>query len=570
MLTVLEIRNFVLIDKLKIRIGRGSNVLTGETGAGKSIIISALEIITGEKGSTLAVGPGADRLTVSGIFDIRDAKARIMPLLTAWGITPENDEITIRREITKDGKSRSFIDHTGVKVAQLKEIGDMLVDIHGQHEHQSLFNTAFHLELYDTFIGVNELKARYRTAFSELSALVRRQKEITENRTALSRERSFLEYAVNEIGSAKLAANEEAEVREEISRLTNFEKIASGISGAYDAVYGSDESALAMLGKALSAVQPLSEYDARFAEAAAMLEDISYRTGDVRDLIAEIKSGVKFDPVRLEKLNERLFLIGSLKKKYGGSIPEVIAYGASAKEKLSLIDLSDDDIKKLESEIAAKRRDASALAAELSEKRRSSKDTFVGRIRSEIADLGMENAVFDVEMVREEDESGIIEIESARYKASSEGVDNIEFLIAPNKGAMPAPLRKIASGGEISRIMLAMKTVLAEGDITGTMVFDEIDVGVGGRIAEVIGEKLAALAEKKQVLVITHLAQIASHADTHYVVSKSDVDDRTISTIDLISDDARVNEIARMIAGKEITDTSRAHAAEMLARAKAH
>ncbi|MEK6795350.1 MAG: DNA repair protein RecN [Spirochaetota bacterium] len=568
MLSVLEIRNFVLIDKLRIKLGRGNNVLTGETGAGKSIIISALEIITGEKGSTLAVGPAADRLTVSGVFDIRDAKAVIMPKLTAWGITPENDEITIRREITKDGKSRSFIDHTGVKVSQLKEIGDVLVDIHGQHEHQSLFHTAFHLDFYDTFINANDLKSRFRTAFNALTSLVRRHREIVENRTALARERSFLEYAVNEISAAKLTATEETDVREEINKLSNFEKIASGISGAYEAVYGSDESALAMLGKALSAVQPLSEYDARFAEAAAMLEDISYRTGDVRDLIAEIKNGVKFDPARLEALNERLFLISSLKKKYGGTIPEVIAYGASAGEKLSLIDFSDEDIKKLEAEIAVKRREASALALELSELRRSSKDAFVGRIRTEIADLGMENAVFDVEMVREEDDAGVIEVDGARYKASAEGVDTVEFLIAPNKGSMPAPLRKIASGGEISRIMLAMKTVLADGDFTGTMVFDEIDVGVGGRIAEVIGEKLAALAEKKQVLVITHLAQIASHADTHFMVSKSDVDGRTVSNIELLSDEARVNEVARMIAGKEITDTSRAHAAEMLARAK--
>ncbi|MBI4979012.1 MAG: DNA repair protein RecN [Spirochaetes bacterium] len=567
MLVSIEIRNFVLIDRLKIRFTRGFNVLTGETGAGKSIIISALEIITGEKGSTLAVGPAGDRLMVTGTFDMTDAPAAVLEKLAAWGIAIEHNEIHIRREITKDGKSRSFINLAGVRVAQLKELGDLMVDIHGQHEHQSLFNVKNHLDFYDAFIGAQEQRQTFAACFHELSTLIRRHREIVENKNALMRERSFLEFAVGEIEKAKLRPAEEQELRDEIGRLSNFERIDDGLTAAYDEVYGNESSLESRLGALVSSLEALGVYDARFTEASSIASDIAYRASDIREILSSIRSDVRFDPKRLEDLNQRLFLINSLKKKYSGTLADVIAYAKEASEKLAMLNFSEDDIKRLETEIAAKRTHASALARTLSDLRRVRRADFVSQISAEISDLGMTNAVFDIEMVREEDENGIIELDGQRYKATADGIDTIEFLIAPNKGSIPQPLRKIASGGEISRIMLAMKTVLSSGDSTGTMVFDEIDSGVGGRIAEVIGEKIASLSRKKQVLAITHLPQIAIYAAAHFMVSKADIGERTQSNIEHLDNDGRVREIARMLAGKEITETTIAHARELLARA---
>ena len=569
MLKYLDIRNFVLIDKVKINFENGFNVLTGETGAGKSIIISALELITGEKGSTRMVGLNGDRLTVIGTFFLQSSLNIVKSKLKEWNIEITGNELNIKREITKDGKSRSFINNIGVRVAELKELGDLIVDIHGQHEHQSLFNVANHINFYDAYLNIEDKLQVYRDNYNKLTKLIKQYNEISQNKNTILKEKSFLEYAIEEIEKANLKYNEDEEIKNDIAMMSNAENIASALSVINKDIFGNESGAYLKLTRSINTLQSISQYDDRLSDLASQIEAISLNLEDIKTVFSEIRAKAKFDPEELQALNERLFFINTLKKKYGNNIKEIINYAKEAKEKLESLNFSEEDILKLKEEIETMRAKTSMLAKEISDIRKSKKDVFINAIEKEMCDLGMTSTKFDVEITYDEDdEDGILNIDGTNLKANSNGVDNIEFIIAPNKQAMFQPLRKIASGGEISRIMLSLKSVLSNGDYCETCVFDEIDVGVGGRIAEVIGEKIAALSKQKQILSITHLAQIAIYANNHFKVIKNEKDDVVTSTIEELNDSNKVNEIARMITGKEITDASIKHAEELLEHAK--
>ena len=569
MLKYLDIRNFVLIDKVKINFENGFNVLTGETGAGKSIIISALELITGEKGSTRMVGLNGDRLTVIGTFFLQSSLNIVKTKLKEWNIEITGNELNIKREITKDGKSRSFINNIGVRVAELKELGDLIVDIHGQHEHQSLFNAANHINFYDSYLNIEDKLQVYRDNYNKLTKLIKQYNEISQNKNTILKEKSFLEYAIEEIEKANLKYNEDEEIKNDIAMMSNAENIASALSVINKDIFGNESGAYLKLTRSINTLQSISQYDDRLSDLASQIEAISLNLEDIKTVFSEIRAKAKFDPEELQALNERLFFINTLKKKYGNNIKEIINYAKEAKEKLESLNFSEEDILKLKEEIENIRAKTSILAKEISDIRKSKKDVFINAIEKEMCDLGMTSTKFDVEITYDEDdEDGILNIDGTNLKANSNGVDNIEFIIAPNKQAMFQPLRKIASGGEISRIMLSLKSVLSSGDYCETCVFDEIDVGVGGRIAEVIGEKIAALSKQKQILSITHLAQIAIYANNHFKVIKNEKDDVVTSTIEELNDSNKVNEIARMITGKEITEASIKHAEELLEHAK--
>lgn len=569
MLKYLDIRNFVLIDKVKINFENGFNVLTGETGAGKSIIISALELITGEKGSTRMVGLNGDRLTVIGTFFLQSSLNIVKTKLKEWNIEITGNELNIKREITKDGKSRSFINNIGVRVAELKELGDLIVDIHGQHEHQSLFNAANHINFYDAYLNIEDKLQVYRDNYNKLTKLIKQYNEISQNKNTILKEKSFLEYAIEEIEKANLKYNEDEEIKNDIAMMSNAENIASALSVINKDIFGNESGAYLKLTRSINTLQSISQYDDRLSDLASQIEAISLNLEDIKTVFSEIRAKAKFDPEELQALNERLFFINTLKKKYGNNIKEIINYAKEAKEKLESLNFSEEDILKLKEEIENIRAKTSILAKEISDIRKSKKDVFINAIEKEMCDLGMTSTKFDVEITYDEDdEDGILNIDGTNLKANSNGVDNIEFIIAPNKQSMFQPLRKIASGGEISRIMLSLKSVLSSGDYCETCVFDEIDVGVGGRIAEVIGEKIAALSKQKQILSITHLAQIAIYANNHFKVIKNEKDEVVTSTIEELNDSNKVNEIARMITGKEITDASIKHAEELLEHAK--
>ncbi len=569
MLKNLEIRNFVLIDKLKINFNSGFNVLTGETGAGKSIIISALELITGEKGSTRMVGINGDRLIVIGTFYLDACKHFVKEKLREWNIDISDNELIIKREITKDGKSKSFINNIGVRVAELKEIGELIVDIHGQHEHQSLFNPSNHLTFYDGYLHISDKLEVYRENYNNLIKLIKQYNEISQNKNTILKEKAFLEYAVEEIGKANLKLNEDEEIKNDIAMMSNAESIASTLSTINKDIFGSESGAYLKLTRSISAIQSIVQYDNRLNDLANQVEGVTLNLEDIKNILNDIRSKAKFDPQELERLNERLFFINTLKKKYGNSIKEIINYGKEAKEKLESLNFSEEDIIELKNKIEELRNKTSILAKEISDIRHNKKEEFIKKIESEMNDLGMSSTKFDIEMsYDEDDESGVLIIDNKKIKANQYGIDDIEFIIAPNKQSMFQPLRKIASGGEISRIMLSLKKVLSFGDYSETIVFDEIDVGVGGRIAEVIGEKICELAKSKQVLSITHLAQIAIFANNHYKVTKNEGEDTITSTIEELTEDKKINEIARMITGKEITEASINHAKEMIESVK--
>ncbi len=539
MLKYLEIRNFVLIDKLKINFSDGFNVLTGETGAGKSIIISALELITGEKGSTRMVGANGDRLIVTGNFSLQSSSAIVKNKLKEWNIEINNNELTIKREITKDGKSKSFINNAGVKVAELKELGDLIVDIHGQHEHQSLFNSANHINFYDSYLNIDEKLENYQNHYNKLIKLIKQHNEIYQNKNSILKEKSFLEYAIDEIEKAKLKPNEDEEIKNDIAIMSNAESISSSLSSINKDIFGSESGAYIKLTRSISALQSVSKYDGRISDIASRIEEAALNLEDIKSILTEIRSKTKFDPEELQSLNERLFFINNLKKKYGANIKEIILYAKESKEKLESLNFSEEDIENLKKEIEVLREKTSLLAKEISDIRHNRKDEFIKAIENEMNDLGMTTTKFDVEITLDENDDGILNIDGSNIKADALGIDNIEFIIAPNKQSMYQPLRKIASGGEISRIMLSLKNVLSLGDYSETCVFDEIDVGVGGRIAEVIGEKIAALSERKQVLSVTHLAQIAIYANTHFKVTKNEGEDTVTSTIEELDDKDR-------------------------------
>ena len=568
MLKYLEIRNFVLIDKLKINFNNGFNVLTGETGAGKSIIISALELITGEKGSTRMVGANGDRLIVMGCFSLQSSSNIVQNKLKEWNIEINNNELNIKREITKDGKSKSFINNVGVRIAELKELGDLIVDIHGQHEHQSLFNPSNHLNFYDSYLNIEDKLENYKEHYDKLTKLIKQYNEISQNKNNIIKEKSFLEYAIDEIEKANLKPNEDEEIKNDIAVMSNAESIASSLSAVNKDIFGSESGAYLKLTRSVNILQSISQYDGRLADLSSQIEGISLNLEDIKGILNEIRAKTKFDPKELESLNERLFFINNLKKKYGSSIKEIINYVKESKEKLESLNFSEEDIINLKSEIEELRKKTSVLAKEISDIRHNKKEEFIKAIESEMNDLGMSSTKFDVEIMSDEDEDGILIVDGATVKANAHGIDNIEFIIAPNKQSIFQPLRKIASGGEISRIMLSLKNVLSLGDYCETMVFDEIDVGVGGRIAEVIGEKIAALSKRKQILSVTHLAQIAIYANNHFKVIKNEGEDNVTSTIEELNDKTRVSEIARMITGKEITEASVKHAEELLESAK--
>lgn len=568
MLKYLEIRNFVLIDKLKINFNEGFNVLTGETGAGKSIIISALELITGEKGSIRMVGSNGDRLIVIGCFSLQSSSNMVKNKLKEWNIDINNNELNIKREITKDGKSKSFINNVGVRIAELKELGDLIVDIHGQHEHQSLFNPINHLNFYDSFLNIEDKLEAYKEHYNKLTKLIKRYEEVYKNKNDILKEKSFLEYAIDEIEKANLKANEDEEIKNDISMMSNAESIASSLSAVNKDIFGNESGAYLKLTRSINILQSVSQYDGRLSDLSSQIEGITLNLEDIKSILSEIRGKAKFNPQELEALNERLFFINNLKKKYGSSIKDIINYVKESKEKLESLNFSEEDIINLKSEIEELRKETSILAKEISNIRHERKEEFIKAVESEMNDLGMSSTKFDVEITYDEDEDGILNIDGSNLKANSHGIDNIEFIIAPNKQSMFQPLRKIASGGEISRIMLSLKNVLSLGDYSETMVFDEIDTGVGGRIAEVIGEKIAYLSKRKQILSVTHLAQIAIYANAHFKVIKNEGEDTVNSTIEELNDNTRVKEIARMITGKEITEASIKHASELLEHAK--
>ena len=557
MLVELHVTNFALIDRLDLTFGAGLNILTGETGAGKSIIIDALGLALGGRAGADLIRTGAVKATVEAVFDLTCAPGEVRRRLAEAGLDggEEEDTLLVTRELVRaGGKSQCRINGRLMPVAVLKEIAEGLVDVHGQHEHQSLLAADRHVDILDNWGGKDALALRQSVAalFTEANALKRERERLRTDARERARMLDLYRFQQEELDGASLQPGEEEELAADRSRLANSEKLSAAASDAYATLSGAERGAGALdaLNAALAAVEHVAALDENLSPLAETLQSaVSYAEDAARELRVYQES-VEFNPERLEEIEARLDLIRTLKRKYGDTLEEIIAYGAELAGKLDALENSEAREEGLTLAIAKVEDKLNVAAARLTKARRKASENFAAGIARELADLGMAATQFEVS----------IEAQAV----TSKGADRVEFLLSPNPGEPLRPLAKIASGGEMSRIMLAMKSVLARTGAIPTMIFDEIDVGVGGRTAQTIGDKLVALAQGAQIMCITHLPQIASRVGTHFFIEKQVHEGRTTVSVAPLDSEGRIEEIARMLGGSRRSEAVVQHAREML------
>jgi DNA repair protein RecN (Recombination protein N) len=559
-ITYLKVRNLAIVEEFAIEPGAGLNVLTGETGAGKSLLIDSLEFLRGARGSTEMIRTGAERMTAEAIFDVPRAAH---DALDEIGVDPAEVEIIVKREIATNGRGRVLINGSPLSVRELGTAMDAFLEIHGQHESHGRVAGQGYRELLDEYGDHAPLTAATRDAHAAWQQAAGQLRELTDAQRDRTLRLDLLRYQIDEISAAKIDPAEEESLRGERSMLANARQLAEASSGAFALVDDDESSALAQLSRALHLVEPLAKEIADIATISAELTDAIYRLQETSRGLSRLSDSVRHDPVRLEEIEDRLVTIERLKKKYGGSVEAVLAHLGAIQdefEQLSDYETSLDKLQRIEEQrFAAWRKAAEGLSAA----RKKSAKKFETAIQSELNDLAMErttvNAVVDA-------------ADPSRAHAAAHGIDRIEILIAPNLGEEPKPMQRIASGGELSRIQLAIAAALFKASnkaAAATLVFDEIDAGIGGRVAEVVGRKLQELAGGNQVICVTHLPQIASFGTTHFFVWKEDAAGHTRARIrKLDSEDERVNEVARMLGGESIPASAVMHARELLESAR--
>ncbi|HTY09213.1 MAG TPA: DNA repair protein RecN [Candidatus Edwardsbacteria bacterium] len=566
MLTKLTVKDYALIEALEVEFAAGLNILTGETGAGKSILIGALGLALGERADSDSVRSGAKQAVVEACFRTAGNRA-IEDLLRELGVEHAADPLIVRREVQAGGKSRAFIGDSPVPQAALKRFGDAILDMHGQHQHQSLLHEASHLDYLDGFgkllplrQEVGERYARHRAIDQELHDLI--------NREQLTREKLDLyQFQIREIEAAALIVGEEEELEKERTVLENSEKLFALASEAYALLYDGEGAVTERLGGIGRSVEGIEAIDGRIADIRTSIGEAASQLDEAARGLRRYRDGLSFDPKRLEEIRDRLDLVRTLKKKYGsktGSLQAVLDHLARIKREVDSVEHGEEQIAALRTQLEQARRALEEAAVELSGKRAQAAGTMARAVEAELKDLGMEKAKFAVEAATADDPEGPVRVKGKPVRTDATGIDAVRFLIAPNPGEQPKALARIASGGEISRVMLAIKSILAEADAVAVLVFDEIDAGIGGRVAEAVGRKLTEIGRARQVLCITHLPQIASLAQAHYQVSKEARKGRTITQVARLDDGRRVEEIARMLGGSKMTETTVKHAKEML------
>ncbi len=555
MLEELTIQNYALIDRLRVQLGPGLNIFSGETGAGKSIMIGALGVLLGVKADTGSIRTGAEELAVSGVVRM-DGNAEALAWLSSRGVEPEEDSIIIRRVVRRTGRSSVFVQSTPFTLSDLRELTAFLFDLHGQHEHQSLLEPDNHRRLLDRFAGCTEQVEQFAALHSRLVKARERHASLLASERERLRQMDLLRFAIQEIQEARLVTGEEEELDKEHQILANHERLVSVLEEIRSAM---GESGLAALRKSRSAMVELLQIDPQLEPLSRQLDNAFYELEDFSESLARYAAGVVFDPRRLAQVEERLGVLRRLEKKYGSSIEEVLAFSERSQQELKDIENWEESKGELEAEIAALERELRERAASLTEGRTAAREVLQGRVEAELRQLGMPKVRFQVDIRERTNEAG-------RPVYTATGKDRVEFMISANLGEPFKRLAQIASGGELSRIMLAIKTVLAESDQVNTLVFDEVDAGIGGEVALAVGERLKLLSRHKQILCITHLATIAVRADNHIRVEKHTREQRTVTRAETVGGARRREEIARMLAGDRTGEASLKHAEELLRR----
>lgn len=560
-----------LIKELNIEFEEGLNVLTGETGAGKSIIIQAINIILGSHTSSDLIKEGENRLIVEGLFIISSLEKE-------WinNINPDlkliNDEETmlIRRELNKKGRNKCWVNERLVNLSLLQKIGKYLVDLHGQHNHQSILDSSTHIDLMDSFGGENTLKCKseYFDVYRLWKEKKKKLSEIIRKKEENLKRIDYLKFQLNEINDASLLKNEDKTLEEEETVLRNAEKVINIMEKAIFILYEGEAEQFSVrdfINEVSSNMGEIATLDNRIEKIKENLKEISYRLEDAVSEITEYKDKVSLNPEKLREVEERLNLINNLKSKYGNTIEEIISYRDKIYKELNAIDYNDAKVEKLREEVKSLEQIVSRLSKKLSDNRKKIARKIEEDVVKELNDLKMKNCLFEVSIIHQEDINGI-SINRKKYKTGPKGIDLIEFMISPNLGEGLRPLARIVSGGEVSRIMLALKSILSEVDRIPTLIFDEIDSGVGARLGEVVAEKLKNISKKRQVICVTHLPQIACKAQKHFYIEKYILNHFTEIKIEEIKGDNRIHEIARMLDGNQISEITIQHAQKMLNR----
>ena len=564
MIRFLSIKNFALIENCEVDFREGLNIITGETGAGKSIIIQALSILLGARASVEHIRSGMEEAVLNATIDIK-GQLELIESLKEVGITCDDEELIIRRILTSNGKSRSFINGTQVTSKEMGIISSALFDFHGQHEGVSLLKKNTHLKYLDNFLHIEENLVKLAEIYKELKKTKESLKFLEETKKDKERRLELLNYEIEEIEAAKIKDGEDDELKREIKIHENMEKLISTLDEVHS-LFGSENGVTNKLKMIKNLLSQTSEMDQSFNKSANDVSDIYYQLEDIYYEISTKKDQYQFDPGKLDSLIERNELIEKLKRKYGGSIAGINEYLKKAKSELDIITFSTQESEKLLKNLEKLKSAYITLAYNISRKRNDGKTQLEKRVKEELIFLSMPSVEFSVnlEIANAEDNSDdYLVFQNKKIKYYPTGIDNVEFMISPNKGEPLKSLIKIASGGELSRIILALKSILFEKDGITTMIFDEIDAGIGGRVALSVAESLKRLGKYKQIICITHLPQIASAGSRNFRIKKDIVNDRTLSTIDSLDKDMKVKEIARMLAGT-VTETSIIHANELI------
>jgi len=560
-----------LIKELNIEFEEGLNVLTGETGAGKSIIIKAVDLILG--GSTAAdlIRDGEDSLAVEGLFLLAlQEKELINNLNLDTEIVDKEGALLIRREFNKKGRNKCWVNQRLINLSTLQEIGKFLVDLHGQHNHQSLLDSSKHIDLMDNLGGDKIIKYRKKLADNYRMWREKSKKlfQLIKNREENLKRIDFLKFQLEEIDKASLAKGEDKVLEEEEMVLRNAEKIIETMEKANFVLYegGSEQTSVRdSLSEVTTDLGEISSLDRRIEKIRENLKEIGYQFEDIVNEIVKYKDEIDLDSQKLKEVEGRLNLINSLKSKYGSTVEEILEYRQKMYQELEDIDYSEDKVKKLKEELDSLKNKISAISHHLNANRRKIAEDLEKMVITELEDLNMKKCQFKVSINNYEDDNGI-EIEGKKYKIGPKGIDDIEFMISPNVGERLRPLARIVSGGEVSRIMLALKSILSEVDQVPTLIFDEIDSGVGARLGEVIAQKLKALSKKRQVICVTHLPQIACRAGRHFYIEKYVLNNQTGIKLNEMRGEERVKEIARMLDGSQMSEITIQHAQKMLDR----
>ncbi|MDR7237038.1 DNA repair protein RecN [Neobacillus drentensis] len=553
MLAELSIKNFAIIEALSVTFSKGLTVLTGETGAGKSIIIDAIHLLVGSRGSAEFVRHGEEKAEIEGLFQVDDHKHPVIAKALEFGIDVEEGMVILRRDISQTGKSVCRINGKLVTISTLREIGATLVDIHGQHEHQELMDDSRHLSLLDQFGADNILPSlsEYQQVYRRYEQTLQKLKALSENDQQTAHRLDLIQFQLDEIQKANLKLNEDEDLFEEKRKLSNFERVFESLQSGQLALQG-EQKGLDWISMVMGHLEDAAALDTAYKGIYEAVSNSYYQLEDAAGVLRNELDVLEFDPQRLHEIEDRLTEINQLKRKYGKTINEIVEYAVKIEEEIETLQNKETHIGELEKELTSVKKDLILEAKQLTEIRLKWAEKLTKLIHKELKELYMAKTVFE------------IRFESNSLQFSKNGVDHVAFYISTNPGEPLKPLSKVASGGELSRIMLALKSIFSKHQGVTSIIFDEVDTGVSGRVAQSIAEKIYKVAAESQVLCISHLPQVAAMADTHLFISKIIKGGRTKTSVTPLQMDEKINEIGRMISGTEITDLTKKHAEELL------